>query len=56
MDIRKKKGKTESDVKFKARLEGKGYMQVFGVDFQEAYSPVIKLKSIHLLIAIAVEM
>ena len=31
-------------------------MQVLGVDFQETYSPVIKLKSIRLLIAIAVEM
>ena len=30
-------------------------MQVLGVDFQETFSPVIKLKSIYLLVAIAVE-
>ena len=49
-------GKTESDVKFKARLIAKNYIQVLGVDFQKTYFPVIKLKSIYLLIAIAVEM
>lgn len=51
----KKKDETGNRAKFKARLVAKGYLQVSGVDFQDTFAPVIKLKSIRLLLAIAAE-
>jgi len=38
---------------YKARLVACGYAQIFGVDFDETYSPVIRLNSLILLIAIS---
>jgi hypothetical protein len=37
----------------KARLVGKGYTQVEGLDFGETYAPVARLESIHILLAYA---
>jgi hypothetical protein len=37
----------------KARLVPKGYSQVEGLDFDETYAPVARLKSIHILLAYA---
>ena len=43
-------GKVE---KYKARLVGKGYSQVEGIDFGEIFCPVAKLTSIRFLLSIA---
>ena len=41
---------------YKARLVAQGFSQKKGVDYEETYSPVIKRKSIRLLLALAVEL
>jgi hypothetical protein len=42
-------------VKFKARIVAKGFSQTPGVDYDDIYSPVLKKKSVRILIALAVE-
>jgi hypothetical protein len=42
-----------SSQKNKARLVGKGYTQVEGLDFGETYAPVASLESIRMLLAYA---
>ncbi len=39
--------------KYKAWLVAKGFMQVYGVDYFDTYSPVAKLSSIRLILALA---
>jgi len=39
--------------KYKARLVARGFTQIYGVDYFDTYSPVAKLSSIQLILAIA---
>ena len=38
---------------YKARLVAKGFRQVQGVDYDETFSPVVMLKSVRIMLAIA---
>nr|GFC80215.1 retrotransposon protein, putative, Ty1-copia subclass [Tanacetum cinerariifolium] len=38
---------------YKARLVAKGYTQLYGVDYEEAFSPVTDIRAIRILISIA---
>src|SRR3954465_3630524 len=52
--IFKKKTDVDGNVTiYKARLVAKGYRQVQGVDYDETFSPVAKLKSVRIMLEIA---
>ena len=38
---------------YKARLVAKGFQQIQDVDYEETFSPVVMLKSVRILLAIA---
>jgi hypothetical protein len=49
--FRNKQDKHRVVTRNKARLVAKGYAQVAGLDFEETFAPVVRLESIHILLA-----
>ena len=39
--------------KYKARLVAKGFRQQQGVDFEEIFSPIVKMTTLHCVLALA---
>lgn len=50
-----KENPNETVNKFKARLVARGYNQIRGEDYDEVFSPVIRLNTLRIIIALAVE-
>ena len=48
-----KKDENGRIVRYKARLVGRGFTQVYGVDYDETYAPVARLQTLRILLAVA---
>lgn len=48
-----KKDENGKIIRYKARLVAKGYSQIYGIDYDETYSPVVRYTSLRMLMAVA---
>jgi hypothetical protein len=49
-----KRKQDESLDRYKVRLVAKGFKQHYGIDYDDTFSPVIKIATIHIILSIAV--
>lgn len=54
--VLKKKFDSDSNVRYRARLVAKGFMQKKGVDYDETFSPVVRHATLRLLFALAIKL
>ena len=54
--VLKKKVSCDGEVRYRARLVAKGFVQQPGVDYDETFAPVIRFSSLRLLFALAVKL
>jgi hypothetical protein len=52
--FKKKKDVNGNIQKFKARLVAKGYNQQYGIDYRDKFAPVLKYKSLRMILALSV--
>jgi hypothetical protein len=51
--FKKKKNERGETVRYKARVVARGFTQQYGVDYRETFAPVLKTKSLRLIIALS---
>ena len=56
MNIYDKEGPEDDIIRYKTRLVVQGFFQIFGVDYNDTYSPVAKFVSIRFILALSIQL